>query len=850
MADTYIKLPVEGGGSSTAIDTEFTPDGDISATNVQDAIVEVRDDTDSKLSAKQSISEKGVANGYASLDVTGRVPSSQLTVSALEYKGTWDASTNTPALASGVGTQGDVYIVTVAGTTNLDGETDWEVGDQALFNGTAWGKLDNTSPVTSVAGKVGVITLDTDDVSEATNLYYTDVRVSANADVAANTTHRNTTGNPHATTAAQVGYTGTLTATDVANALDELDAGKQDFFVTVVSPSGVAATDITNITNAVNTLNAAGGGKLQLTEGSFDVGTGIAFGDVSNIRITGQGSGTVINCTTNYAFQFIGTDALTEKSISNYSSDATSITLTTAADASNLSPGDTIVLQGTETASGSKDYEANEVVSADGGTGIVTLLYPTQFNMTTATVIGYSGCKGIEISDLRIAVSGTAVDAIQFLRGSNIRIDNIDIEGIGVSPTVTQACIRLQSCVNVSVKGSRFFNIDACDGIQLTITVNAEIEKNTLQGLNISGTANQNPIDVTNDCAGITISKNRILSCGGTAIAIDRGVGEISRVNILNNEIINTVVGILVEASDCLVSENLIYNTSSDGISLASVQRRCKVAGNRLIGIGSSGISAVAGGQVYQIESNIIKGTTSFGISVSGANASVQDNLIENTLNTGINISTGSNALVSNNSIINSDGNAAIYANGAAGSVEGNYINTTATGTRGIWVTNAGDETRISNNTLLNVQSSCVQVDANAFDLLITANRITAGLGVGILLSNLSSRASITGNSILNCSGNGIQALAGGGTLEFFTITANICEGNGGDGMRLGGLTDCSIMGNICTGNTGDGIEFADSGATVGDFCSVVHNVLRGNTGTNFNNTATGASNNITGNIV
>ena len=64
---------------------------------------------------------------------------------ALNYKGTWDASTNTPALASGVGTKGDYYVVSVAGSTNLDGETLWGVGDWAAFNDTAWQKVDGGS---------------------------------------------------------------------------------------------------------------------------------------------------------------------------------------------------------------------------------------------------------------------------------------------------------------------------------------------------------------------------------------------------------------------------------------------------------------------------------------------------------------------------------------------------------------------------------------------------------------------------------------------------------------------------------------------------------------------------------
>lgn len=90
----------------------------------------------------------------------------------LNYKGTWDASTNTPTLASGVGTKGDFYIVSVAGSTNIDGETNWMVGDWILFNGTAWERIDNSTVVSSVDGKTG----DVD--SRGTNRIY----VRANGD--------------------------------------------------------------------------------------------------------------------------------------------------------------------------------------------------------------------------------------------------------------------------------------------------------------------------------------------------------------------------------------------------------------------------------------------------------------------------------------------------------------------------------------------------------------------------------------------------------------------------------------------------------------------------------------------
>lgn len=92
---------------------------------------------------------------------------SQITAMAgfVNYEGTWNASTNTPALVSSVGTKGDYYVVSVTGSTNLNGITTWTQADWAIFNGTAWEKVDNTDLVTSVAGRTGAITLTTADVS-------------------------------------------------------------------------------------------------------------------------------------------------------------------------------------------------------------------------------------------------------------------------------------------------------------------------------------------------------------------------------------------------------------------------------------------------------------------------------------------------------------------------------------------------------------------------------------------------------------------------------------------------------------------------------------------------------------
>ena len=79
--------------------------------------------------------------------------------SGLSFQGTWNAATNTPTLASSTGVNGQYYITNVAGTTNLDGITDWQVGDWAIFNGTVWQKLDQSNTVISVNGQTGAVNL-------------------------------------------------------------------------------------------------------------------------------------------------------------------------------------------------------------------------------------------------------------------------------------------------------------------------------------------------------------------------------------------------------------------------------------------------------------------------------------------------------------------------------------------------------------------------------------------------------------------------------------------------------------------------------------------------------------------
>ena len=128
------------------------------------------DGVDSKKVVATNLDGTGGANGQVlKADGAGNVLwDTDEGTGAINYIGAWNANTNSPTLVSSTGTKGDYYVVNVAGTTTLDGISDWENTDWAVFNGTVWEKVDNTDQVLSVAGKQGAVTLDADDVSETT----------------------------------------------------------------------------------------------------------------------------------------------------------------------------------------------------------------------------------------------------------------------------------------------------------------------------------------------------------------------------------------------------------------------------------------------------------------------------------------------------------------------------------------------------------------------------------------------------------------------------------------------------------------------------------------------------------
>ena len=236
-----------------------------------------------------STKDAGVANGVATLDAGGKVPVSELpaaVLGALNYQGTWNASTNTPTLTSSVGTKGYYYVVSVAGNTNLDGITDWLVGDWAVYNGTVWQKVDNTETVTSVNGQTGAVVLTTTNIAEGTNQYFTQSRARQSLSAGTGISYDNTTGvitNSSPSLGGDV--VGPASATDNAIARFDTTTGKliQNSVVTVSDTGDIAgATTITDINYVdFNTAYSTTLGAGQLGwDGNNTLGLGMSGGNI------------------------------------------------------------------------------------------------------------------------------------------------------------------------------------------------------------------------------------------------------------------------------------------------------------------------------------------------------------------------------------------------------------------------------------------------------------------------------------------------------------------------------------------------------------------------------------------
>ena len=239
------------------------------------------------------------------LTTNGSVLSWASVAGGLSYQGTWNASSNTPTLASGVGTNGYYYIVATAGSTNLDGITDWQIGDWLMFNGTVWQKIDQSNLVTSVNSQTGAVVLTTTNINEGTNQYYLDSRarsaLSAGTGISYSTSTGVITNSAPDQTVALTAGTGISTSGTYPNFTITNTAPDQTVALTGAGTTSISGTypnfTITSNDQYVGTVTSVGGtgtvNGITLSGTVTSSGNLTLGGTLSGVDLTTQVTGTL-----------------------------------------------------------------------------------------------------------------------------------------------------------------------------------------------------------------------------------------------------------------------------------------------------------------------------------------------------------------------------------------------------------------------------------------------------------------------------------------------------------------------------------------------------------------------------
>jgi hypothetical protein len=439
--------------ASTIPNTDVTGLGTMSTQNSNNISVTGGSISGTTVSGYIPTTEKAAALGVATLDAGGTVPLSQIPASiqgGVSYQGTWNASTNTPTLSNGVGTKGYYYVVSVAGNTNLDGITAWNVGDWAIFNGTVWQKVDNTDAVTSVNGYTGTVVLTNTDISGFGTMSTQNANAVA---ITGGTINGTTIGATTATTGAFTTATAsTSVTTPIVQATNSAGLALKNSAGTTQMSMGAGGGDnlAINVATNINGANAqidisptgtghvhikpSGTGGVEIAPTNAGTMNNMVIGGITPLAITG---------TTITATSFVGSGAsLTNVVNSLAASTGISVSGSTGAvTVTNTAPDQTVVLTGGTGISTSGTYPNFTITNtAPSSGGTVTSV------TGTAPIVSSGGnTPAISIPAATSSVNGylTSTDWTTFNNKGSGTVTSVGgtgtVSGISLSGTVTSS---------------------------------------------------------------------------------------------------------------------------------------------------------------------------------------------------------------------------------------------------------------------------------------------------------------------------------------------------------------------------------------------------------------------------
>jgi len=504
-------------------------------------------------------------------------------------------------------------------------------------------------------------------------------------------------------------------------------------FITVLPSAGSAG-----IQAAVDAASSAGGGIVQLLEGTYVCPTAVVWGtSTNNVIVKGIGQSTIISVTipledppTNpWMFDMLG--GYNEYGIGSTTQGLYTFTTTTAADAANFVLGDYVVIEGTDV-DGLRRLEDNYVVSSDGSTGIVTLKSSLNLSLTTSvTATRRTAGFNNGLQDLTINHDAGAAHSVG-IRGQvgsfcrNVFGNGkLASGGDGFTMADCSDCV-IDACVingyNVPEYYPTILDEVYGDSVGIYDVLRCEFINNHILDSGNVANSNTKAIRLANVVEQCGIDNNIINAARTNAINISTTTSLVNS-SINNNQIINTHLFPIFSSNSAMMKnsefcDNLIFNshesTSSfwPGITFTtpSFAKYLKINGNKILGTAGEGFN-LGNVNYSDISNNISRNTNSAGIYI---------------------VNSDNNSLVSN--ICMGNANAGIYVDGC-------------------------DKNTIVGNTCNDNTVHGIRLDGTCVGTVISGNSCTGNGTNPLLISNASSNVIAIGNNF-----DGVAPSLGSGT--------------------------------------------------------------------------------------
>lgn len=375
-----------------------------------------------------------------------------------------------------------------------------------------------------------------------------------------------------------------LVATIVVAASDSLYPERADYHC-----DGVA--DNVEIQAAINAL-PAGGGRVVLLEGTFDISNDIDL--VSNLKLSGQGDSTILQMADGVA----GDHCLTGNAITNVEiSDL-------------LVDGDKAAQTGVQTQFGIYWTTVSHsiiigVSVIDVGSSAALSGYGIYFNNCDHNVVTnckLSGCKRENIvifngsdynifsnsitrdcDDRNVVIHDSSYNLITNIVSDNSGNDGINITGACIGNEISDCIIANSGAEGIYTEGGADAHIvnnviynSATYGISVTSPGASII------GNRVYDSGSQGVYVIAAECV---ISENRVINSTGQGIYAQTDRGIISGNYVIDG---STVAIIVRNSSYCVIQGNLCKDNNSAGIFLDS-SYYCTISGNSLVNNGGAG---------------------------------------------------------------------------------------------------------------------------------------------------------------------------------------------------------------------------------------------------------------------